>query len=320
MVNTADERYYTGLETALLGAKRNEATTLDVTFSDEAMIEELKGRTLSVTATVSSIQAMSTPALDDDMAAQLGFEGGADGMRAAVQLQIQEAGDAQARNQARANLLNVLIDGNEFSAPAGLIDQQLKALLEEIRIQRAYRGENPRDIQFSDSELADYRTRATFAAKASLILDHVAKAESIGVEDGDLEAKYQEIADARGQRVEAIKGYFVKENAVEDLRERLLEEKTLDWLLERATLVDPKPADEAPAEAAAEAAPAKPKAKKATKKAAAAEEAPAADAPKAELEGRPYKGHVITGKSGSYQIDGEGPNYKTLKDAKASVA
>jgi trigger factor len=254
------------------------------------------------------------------MAAQLGFEGGADGMRAAVQLQIQEAGDAQARNQARANLLNVLIDGNEFSAPAGLIDQQLKALLEEIRIQRAYRGENPRDIQFSDSELADYRTRATFAAKASLILDHVAKAESIGVEDGDLEAKYQEIADARGQRVEAIKGYFVKENAVEDLRERLLEEKTLDWLLERATLVDPKPADEAPAEAAAEAAPAKPKAKKATKKAAAAEEAPAADAPKAELEGRPYKGHVITGKSGSYQIDGEGPNYKTLKDAKASVA
>ena len=318
MLNTADERYYTGLETALVGAKRNESTTLDVTFSDEAMIEELKGRTLSVTATVSSIQAMSTPALDDDMASQLGFEGGADGMRAAVQLQIQEAGDAQARNQARANLLNVLIDANEFSAPAGLIDQQLKALLEEIRIQRAYRGENPRDIQFSDSELADYRTRATFAAKASLILDHVASAESIGVEDNDLEAKYQEIADARGQRVEAIKGYFVKENAIEDLRERLLEEKTLDWLLERATLVDPKPV-EAADEEAVEAAPAKPKAKKAKAKAAPAEAAPAADAPKAELEGRPYKGHVITGKSGSYQIDGEGPMHKTLKDAKAAV-
>lgn len=303
MVNTADERYYTGLEAALIGVKRNEATDLEVTFSDEAMIDEVKGRTLNVTATVSSIQAMSTPALTDEMAEQLGFEGGAEGMRAAIRLQLQEAADAHARNQARANLLNVLIDANSFEAPRGLIDQQLKALLEEIRIQRAYRGENPREIQFTDAELADYRTRATFAAKASLILDHVATKEGVAVGDEDLEAKYQEIADARGQRVEAIKGYFIKENAVEDLRERLLEEKTLDWLLERATLVDAKPQAKAPA-AEPEAAPA-------------AE--PVEAAPKAAAEGRPYKGHLITGGSGKYQIDGEGPTYKTLKDAKAAV-
>lgn len=324
MVNTADERYYTGLETALIGVKKNKKTKLDVTFSDEAMIDELKGRTLKVEAKVTSIQAMSTPELTDEMAEQLGYEGGAEGMRAAIRQQIQDAADGQARNQARANLLNVLIDANTFDAPAGLIDQQLKALLEEIKIQRAYRGENPRDIQFTDAELADYRTRATFAAKASLILDHVAKAEKVTVEDADLEAKYQEIADARGQRVEAIKGYFIKENAVEDLRERLMEEKTLDWLLERANLVDAPAEEEAPAAAPAKKAPAKKAAKKApakkaAKKAAPAEEAPAAEeAPK--LEGRPYKGHVITGTSGKYQIDGEGPFYKTLKDAKASVS
>lgn len=92
----------------------------------------------------------------------------------------------------------------------------------------------------------------------------------------------------RGQRKEAIKGYFAKDNAVEELRKRLSEERTLDWLLERAELVTTESKVDEPAaesltvqvapEAASEAAadePA-PKKKKATKAKKAAEE-PAAE-------------------------------------------
>lgn len=86
----------------------------------------------------------------------------------------------------------------------------------------------------------------------------------------------------RGQRKEAIKGYFAKDNAVEELRKRLSEERTLDWLLERAELVttEQKSEEAAPesltvtvapeAPAAAEDAPVKKK-KAAKKKADAAE-------------------------------------------------
>jgi len=40
--------------------------------------------------------------------------------------------------------------------------------------------------------------------------------------------------------VEAIKGYFVRDGVEDELRSRLLEEKTLDFLLERSKLVEPK--------------------------------------------------------------------------------
>jgi hypothetical protein len=101
--------------------------------------------------------------------------------------------------------------------------------------------------------------RAEFAAKGSLILDFVAKKETIQVTDADLEARYQELADQRGQTIEAIKGYFVQDEAVEELRARLLEEKTLDWLLEQSKLVAPSDvkAEAAPVAAEPEAAPAK---------------------------------------------------------------
>lgn len=234
MINTGRELYYTGIEAHLLGSEIGVEKTGEVSFAPNASVTELAGRTLTVSTTVQSIQEMRVPELTDELAQQLGHEGGAEAMRASVRARLEESAKAAARNQARANLLQVLIKANEFDAPAGLVDQQLQALLEEVRIQRAYRGEDPRKIQFSEAQMADYRSRARFAAKASLILDHVAKAEGLSISDEEIEAKYQEIADARGQQVEAIKGYFVKEDAVDELRKRLLEEKTLDWLLDRA--------------------------------------------------------------------------------------
>ncbi|MCB9794727.1 MAG: trigger factor [Alphaproteobacteria bacterium] len=258
MINTAAEPYYSGVEAILIGAEAGAEVSGEVTFGEDAQVEEVAGKTLQVTAKIESIQAMTTPELSDELAEQLGYEGGAEGMRFAIRSKLEQSANEAGRNQARANLLRVLIDANEFDVPRALVDQQLEALLEEIRIQRAYRGEDPRKIQFSDAQMQDYRSRARFAAKASLILEYVSGTESIVVTDDEIEAKYQEIADARGQEVAAIRGYFQKEDAVEELRARLLEEKTLDWLLERAELKEIDPAndnlaEEAPADEAAEA-------------------------------------------------------------------
>lgn len=238
LIDTGDERYYAGLQSHLVGLVRDQETEIaGVEFAADAELPEVAGKTLDAKVTITSIQALTVPELTDELAEELGWEGGRDGAYASERMKLEESANSQARNQARANLLSKLIEMNSFDAPAGLVEQQLKALLEEIRVQRAYFGQD-RNWQPNDREMADYRERARFAAKSALILEHVSKAESLDVTDAELEAKYQEIADARGQRVEAIKGYFVKEGAVEDLRGRLLEEKTLDWLLERASLVD----------------------------------------------------------------------------------
>lgn len=252
MVRTEADPYYPGLEEFLVGLSAEETKSGTVTFADSAKAEAVAGRELTVEAKVINVQANEIPELDDEVAEQLGFEGGAEAMRASVRMQIEEQRNEMARNQARANLLQVLIEKNEFSVPAGMVDQQLEVLVEELKMQQAYRGVDPRSVHFNDAQMADLRMRAEFAVKGGLILDSVSSTESLEVTDADLERKYQELADERGQTIEAIRGYFVKEDAVEELRSRLLEEVTLDWLLEHATLVAP----EEPVEAEAEAAPA----------------------------------------------------------------
>jgi hypothetical protein len=79
----------------------------------------------------------------------------------------------------------------------------------------------------------------------------VSTSENITVSDDDLEAKYVELAEGRGQSVEAIKGFFVKDDAVDELRDRLLEEKTLDWLLDNANVSHEAPQVDTPIETSA---------------------------------------------------------------------
>jgi trigger factor len=274
MIRTSGDPYYPGVDDLLVGMALNEEKTGKVAFPATARIEGVQGREADVTVKVVSIQANEVPELTDALASEMGFEGGSEGMRTALRLQLQTARETNARNQARANLLQALINANPFEVPTPMIDQHLQMLIDELKLQQAYRGRDPKRITFSPEQIADLRIRAEFAAKGGLILDWVSKTEKLDVAETDLEAKYQELADERGQTVEAIRGYFVKDDAVEELRARLLEEKTLDFLLERAKIVSAE-SPAAPAAAAEPAAEEAKPAKKAKAKKAEAEAAPA---------------------------------------------
>jgi trigger factor len=244
--------------------KKGEEKTGPISIGDSA-IESLKSVEATARVKVIGIQSQVVPELNDDVAAELKYEGGAEGMRNAIRAQLQEQVDETAKNQARANLLRVLVDANEFEVPSGMVNEQHQALLEELRIRRAYSGQDPRTMRLSDAEAADLRERATFAARASCILMSVAKKEGIEAQDADIQKKIQEIAELRGQAAEAIRGYLDRDDAMETLKTRILEEKTLEWLMERSKLVEEKPgqaaapesAPAAEAEAEAEAAPKK---------------------------------------------------------------
>jgi trigger factor len=282
MINTSGDRYYGGIESLLVGTKKGASNKGSVTFGEGILMPGLRGRTVDVSVKVLGIQVSQVPELTDSLAAELGYEGGVAAMRAALRMDAETRENEGARNLARVNLLQQLTNANPVPVPPAMVDGHLQLLLEELRIQAAYRGRDPRSLRYSDAQMADLRQRAEFAARSSLILEAVAKNEGIKVGDDDLEAKYQEIADMRGQRVEAIRGYFKKDNAVEELRKRILEERTLEWLLEASELVTPA-ADAAPAAESATVAEDKPKKGKAkAKKDEAAEAAPAAEAPAAE--------------------------------------
>jgi trigger factor len=241
-IKLGSERYYPGVDTLLYGMKRGEEKSSEITIADTTELKQLEGREVQATVKVISIQASKAPEPSDEVAAELGFEGGMDGMRAALAQQIKEPMEEQARSMARSSLLAKLVEAHELEAPRALVVKQLEMLVMERRVMHQYQGGDPNKLDLGPQVMERLRDRATFAVKAGLLLEAIGAAEGLEVSDQDLEDTYQKIADERGQRVEAIKGYLMQEEgAVETLRSRLLEEKVLDWLFDQAKLVEPPP-------------------------------------------------------------------------------
>lgn len=287
LIRTANDPWLPGIEHLVIGLAVDEERSGTAHIGAESRNKELAGRSVEATVKVIAIQEYVVPELDEALAVEMGHASIAD-LRESVRGQLGKGREEWARNQARASLLQSLIDANPFEVPASMVEQNLQLLQEELKMQQAYAGRDPRSITFNAAQLADLRMRAGFAAKGGLLLESVARQEALAVTDADVEAKIQELAQTRGQNLESMRAFFSGDDALQDLRERIKEEKTLDWLLSVAAVEHIAPAAPAvevvaPAEAApAEAAPAEAASTEAApaEAAPAVEEAPAEEAPK----------------------------------------
>lgn len=248
MVHIGQHKFYTGIDQHLVGMKTGETREFELTITEDSLREELRGQSYAATVLLKEIQRYVTPELNDEMAAELGYESASD-LNEKVRTEMFNSLDLNLKNNARIEILQNLVANHQFDVPNGMVDIQLRALMEELAMQRMYAGEDPRKIRFSDQQIADLRNRASFAAKAACILASISEKEGLDVTQDDIDAKMQEMAEMRGQTIEAIKAYIASENADETLRERVQEEKTLNWLLDQANRVDaPEPSVESSVE------------------------------------------------------------------------
>jgi trigger factor len=234
MIQIGNHKFYTGVEEHIVGMKKGQNKDFEVTITNESAHEHLRGNTYQASVILQQIQRYSSPKLTEEFAKEQGYEDIKD-MKAKLKAELSSQKDEGLKNQARIEILQKLVESNEFDVPKGMVDEQLRALLEELQMQRMYAGEKPEQIRFSEEEVNSLRGRAIFAAKAACLLASISKSEKLEVTDADIDAKLTELASMRGQTVEAIKAYIEQEEgASEVLKERVQEEKTLNWLLSKA--------------------------------------------------------------------------------------
>ncbi len=77
---------------------------------------------------------------------------------------------------------------------------------------------------------AGQREAAVREVKASLLLDKIADAEHIEVSDEEIEQEVQALASQSKQSAEAVRARLTREGALDRIRNRLRNDKALDFL------------------------------------------------------------------------------------------
>jgi trigger factor len=92
--------------------------------------------------------------------------------------------------------------------------------------------------QDQEAFVAELRESAAQGVKVDLALRAVALAEEIEVDDEELEAEYEAVAERVGQKVAQVRKQLERNGQVAAVRSDLRTRKALEWLTEHVELVD----------------------------------------------------------------------------------
>ena len=229
-----------GFEDQLVGKKAGEEVEVNVTFPETYHAENLAGKPVVFNVKVNDVKVKEVPSLDDEFAKDTTeFETLAE-LRADVKAKLEE----QAKNAADAEMRNALVEkvsaNTEVEIPEAMVQHQIDNMLMELNYQLQYQGLNLEQLlqmtgRGLDELREERRADAERLVKSSLVLEAIAEKENVEANDADVDAELEKMAAMYNMEVEKIKS-SLRETDIEDIKGQIKIRKTLDLLVENATI------------------------------------------------------------------------------------
>jgi len=217
----------------LRGAVVGDERRFDVTYPPDYSDQRLAGKSLTYTVKILSLKQKSLPELNDDFAKEMGPEfTSMDDIRKRIREGLEAEKKHQAERQSKEKLLNELVKRHDFTVPEALVEHQIDVRLERGLRALAAQGMRSEDMKKMDLTRlrAGQRDQAVDEVKANLLLDKIADAEQIQVGDEDIEKEINALAEQSKQTPDAIRARLTRDGALDRIRARIRNEKTLDTL------------------------------------------------------------------------------------------
>jgi len=228
-----------GFDEALIGVRANEEKTFDVTYPADYTIKELAGTTVRYDVTIKAIRKRVVPDLDDEFAKDLGEFDSLDALRTRVRADLEHEAAHEAEREVRAELLKQLSTRVQFDVPASLLNREIDRRVEEFVRRLMEQQIDPMQTNINWEEFRErQREGAAESVRSALVLDEVARRENVAVLEAELEAEVSRYAERTGRTAAAIRAKLEKEGGLGRLYTGLRREKTVAFLLSRATGIE----------------------------------------------------------------------------------
>lgn len=274
-----------GFEDQLIGLKANDEKLIKVTFPEDYNAENLKGKAATFDIVVGEVKKPVEAKADDNLAKGFGLDG-IDKLREIMKVQVEQEHNGLTRTYMKRQLLDQLAADHDFEVPPTMVEAEFEQIWAQLE-QEAAREEDPEAAKKEmESERSEYHDIAVRRVRLGLLLSEIGQANGVEVSQQEMNMLVQQAA--QQYRPEDRQNFvkYLQENpmAAAQLRAPMFEDKVVDFLFDKAAVIE-KTVSKEELEAAIEAEPeAKPAAKKkaSTKKAAAKSgqnEAEVAEAP-----------------------------------------
>jgi trigger factor len=239
------------IEAGLAGAELGQTKSITVARRADEANKDLAGKVVVFDMTVKEMKERKLPALDDELAKDIGDYESFAQLKDKTRERLDETSKAQGERALRDQAIEKLVEKNTIPVPPSLLDQQLRAMLQEFMQLMQMMGQKP---QLNPAMVDDMKPRAESKVRAALLLGELSRKASISVSADEIEAKLKEMAEKSGKHIAKLRVEYTGEKR-EQLETQLLEEKLIKHLLAGSKITDgpwEEPKDETKADTAKE--------------------------------------------------------------------
>ncbi len=227
-----------GFDEALAGLLAGDSKSFDVQYPDDYTIKELAATTVKYTAAIKGIRKRVVPELDDEFAKDVGDFENLEALRSRVRGDLEHDAMHEADREMRADLLKQLASRVSFEVPASLVDREIDRRVEEFVRRLIEQQIDPMRTNINWEEFREkQRDAAVEAVKSALVLDEVARRETVAVSEADVNAEVERYAERSGRSATSVRARLEKEGTLGRLYAGLRRERTVDLVLSRATKI-----------------------------------------------------------------------------------
>lgn len=230
-------RFIPGFEEQLIGIKIGEQRDVNVTFPEEYHSQELAGKAAKFECVIHSIKERQLPELNDEFARKVSkFQTLAE-LKVDIRKNLEQNAEKKAENDQHAAAIEQATENITVDIPTIMVDNRVTLMIQEMAMRLEQQGMKLEQyLQYAGTDLAQirekYRKTAEENVKTDLMLEAVAKAENIEVNDKDLEAEISAMAMAYGATPAQVRKIVKEQGRIADLVTTVLRKKTTQFILD----------------------------------------------------------------------------------------
>jgi trigger factor len=230
-------QFIPGFEDQMIGMKAGKTKVVKVKFPENYGAANLAGKDAEFKVTLHEIQVKAKPELNDELAAKLlqGKEGANVEMlkeQITEQLQREEI-SKKYHEELKPALVEALVAKYSFALPNNIVEQEIDAKLNQKASQMSKEEieELKSDVEKIKAMREELRGEASDSVKATFIVDALAKAENISVNDQEVSQVIYYEAMMSGQDPQKVMEYYSKNNLLPAIKMGIIEDKLFSKIL-----------------------------------------------------------------------------------------
>jgi trigger factor len=238
-IDTSDPNLVAGLGDQLAGIEMGASRAVTLSLPPSFPEESLAGQDVEVTVTLTALKRRVLPELDDELAKDTGLCETAAELSSAIEARIRSVRENEVRRESRRAVASALVEANPVTLPSLYVEELARAEARGRMEEMARRTGMKLPEDYDPGELVDaVRPLVTSTLAETVIVDSIARAESITVGDEDVDRVIAEVAQAQRQPVAKVRASLGRDNGLDRLRSSLRRERVLDFVLTRASITE----------------------------------------------------------------------------------